>query len=351
MKSRSWRMFTSLGILLVILVVLAALELWSRFFLEGAAIEGARREVVVKIPQGASLDDISRILYREGLIEHPRLFGFAARFLGMDTKLQSGTIRLALGQSLVELIQALSTAKAVGLPVTIREALTSYQVASVLQSEFGMDSTAFVLAVHDEALLRKLDVHSPSFEGYLFPDTYFFTGNESSDQMIERMVANFRVHLPSDVDEKLQKLGMSLNEAITMASIVEWECMVPSEARVISSVYHNRLKKGMLLQADPTVAYALGKGPSRLYYSDLRVDSPYNTYKYPGLPPGAINNPGKRAIDAALNPAQTPYLFFVAQGNGTHAFNSNFEDHLQSKEILDELRRAPVMEAEAGDQG
>lgn len=351
MKGRNWRMFTSLGILLVILIVLAALELWSRFFLEGAAIEGARREVVVKIPQGASLDDISRILYSEGLIEHPRLFGFAARFLGMDTKMQAGTIRLALGQSLVELIQALSTAKAVGLPVTFREGLTSFQIASIIEQEFGVDSAAFMRAVTDKTLLEKLNVEAPSFEGYLFPDTYFFTGNETPDQMIERMVANLRVQLPPDMDDKLRALGMTLNEAIAMASIVEWECMVPSEAKIISSVYHNRLRKGMLLQADPTVGYALGKGPSRLFLSDLRVDSPYNTYKYPGLPPGAINNPGKRAIEAALNPAQTPYLFFVAQGNGTHAFNSKFEDHLQSKEVLDELRRAPVMEAQAGDQG
>ncbi|MBK6766871.1 MAG: endolytic transglycosylase MltG [bacterium] len=127
--------------------------------------------------------------------------------------------------------------------------------------------------------------------------------------------------------------------------------MIPSEARVISSVYHNRLRKGMLLQADPTVAYALGKGPSRLFYSDLRVDSPYNTYMYEGLPPGAINNPGKRSLEAALNPAQTPYLFFVAQGDGTHAFTSTFNEHLQAKEKLDELRRQDAMQAEAGEQG
>jgi len=348
-KSRRWRVASSFGILLVILIVLAALELGSRLFLEGAAIQGARREVVVKIPQGASLDEISGILYREGLIEHPRLFGLTARFLGMDTKLQAGAIRLALGQSLVELIQALTKAKAVGLPVTIREGLTSYQIASIISREYGIDSAAFIRAVFSRELLEDLGVDAPSFEGYLFPDTYFFTGNEPPEKMVARMAANFRVQLPRETDELLAQLGMSLNEVVALASIVEWECMAASEARVISSVYHNRLRKGMLLQADPTVGYALGKGPSRLYLSDLRVDSPYNTYKYPGLPPGAINNPGRRSIEAALRPAQTPYLFFVAQGNGLHAFTRTFEEHLHAKEKLDELRRAPIMEAQASD--
>ncbi|NUO18089.1 endolytic transglycosylase MltG [bacterium] len=351
MKSRGWRMATSLGLLLVILVVLAGLELWSRLFLEGAVVHGARREVTVRIPQGATLDDISTILYREGLIEHPRLFGIAARFLGVDTKLQAGTIRLALGQSLVELIQALSRAKAVGIPVTFREGLTIYQYAGILAREIGIDSAQFVKAAFDTRLLLKLGVDSPSFEGYLFPDTYFFTGNESPEQIIERMLANFRVQLPPDTDERLLALGLSLNELIALASIVEWECQVQSEARIISSVYHNRLRKGMLLQADPTVGYALGKGPSRLYYSDLRVDSPYNTYMYPGLPPGAINNPGKKSIEAALHPASTSYLFFVAQGNGLHTFSGTFEEHLLAKERLDDLRRNQALEADTSSGG
>lgn len=226
-----------------------------------------------------------------------------------------------------------------------------FQYAEILERELAVDSAAFVRAATDTRLLLKLEIDGPSFEGYLFPDTYFFTGTETPEQMIERMVANFRVQIPAETDERIMALGLSLNELIALASIVEWECQIPSEAKIISSVYHNRLKKGMLLQADPTVGYALGKGPSRLYFSDLRVDSPYNTYKYHGLPPGAINNPGRRSIEAALHPATTPYLFFVAQGNGLHAFTSTFEEHLQAKQKLDELRRVPVMEVEAGTQG
>lgn len=343
-------MAQSLAILLAILIVLSTLELGSRLFLEGASFEGARKEVLVTIPQGASVDEIANILYSNGLIEHPKLFGLAARFLDADTKLHSGMMKLALGQSLIDVIRTLTTAKAVGVAVTIREGLTTMQIAGILAHELNLDSAGFMEATRDSALLAKLQLHAPSAEGYLFPDTYFLRGSEGPSEVIERMVENFRVQMPPDIQPRLSALGMSLHGALTLASIVEWECMVRSEARVISSVYHNRLHKGMPLQADPTVAYALGKGPSRLYFRDLKVDSPYNTYMYPGLPPGPINNPGRHSLEAALNPAQTPYLFFVAQGDGTHAFTSTLNDHLNAKQKLDELRRA-VTTGQTGVEG
>jgi UPF0755 protein len=144
-------------------------------------------------------------------------------------------------------------------------------------------------------------------------------------------------------------MGMSLNAIVTLASIVEWEVIYYREAKSVSSVYHNRLKRGMLMQADPTVSYALGKGPSRLLYRDLKIDSPYNTYKYPGLPPGAINNPGTRAINAALHPMKSNYLYFVAQGDGTHAFTMTLADHLVAKQKLDRVRRQAKAKKSSGD--
>jgi UPF0755 protein len=343
-------MAQSLAILVAILIVLSALELSSRLFLEGASFEGTRKEVIVTIPQGATVDEIANILFSNDLIEHPKLFGLAARFLDADTKLHSGTMKLALGQSMVDVIRTLTTAKAVGVAVTIREGLTTMQIAGLLAHELKLDSTGFMETTRNTALLSKLRVQAPSFEGYLFPDTYFFRGSEGPDEVIERMVENFRIQLPPDIQLRLSGLGMSLNEVLTLASIVEWECMVRSEARTISSVYHNRLRKGMPLQADPTVAYALGKGPSRLFFRDLKVDSPYNTYMYHGLPPGPINNPGRQSLEAALSPAQTPYLFFVAQGDGTHAFTTTLNDHLSAKQKLDELRRTAGSD-EAGAEG
>jgi len=161
------------------------------------------------------------------------------------------------------------------------------------------------------------------------------------------MISNFMIHLPEGIDDRLAELEMSLNEIVTLASIVEWEVLFYREARSVSSVYHNRLRRGMLLQADPTVGYALGKGPSRILYRDLKVDSPYNTYKYPGLPPGAINNPGSRAIHAALYPQKSNYLYFVAQGDGTHAFSLSLSEHLAAKQKLDRVRRERKLQKEA----
>lgn len=341
------------GVLTILfaLGLLASLEVFSRLLLQGAGSDGMRQMVRVSIPDGASVTKVAEILYSHGLIEHPVLFRYAVRLMGADTKLQAGSVLVASGQSMFELIRNLTRAKALGVAVLIREGRTSMDIASILQRRMGVDSADFMAAIRDTALIAQLELDAPSLEGYLFPDTYFIAEGTDPRRIAERMVANFRLHLPDDIDEQLERRGMTLNDAVALASIIEWETLVQHEAPLISSVYHNRLHRGMLLQADPTVAYALGKGPSRLYYSDLKVDSPYNTYLYEGLPPGAINNPGRRALDAALNPAQSNYLYFVARGDGTHAFTTSFADHLDAKQVLDRARRSAKTAAESGISG
>ena len=329
------------GVLTVVfaLALLLALEIFSRFLLEGSVEEGSRQMVQVSIPEGAGIAEIADILKKSGLIEHPMLFRYAVRIMGADTKIQAGNVMLASGQSLFELVRNLTRTKALGMPVTLREGLTSMETAAILQKKLGMDSAAFMAGVTDTQFVRELGVDGPSLEGYLWPDTYFISAGSDPRRVAARMVANFRNHLPDSIAERAAKLELTLNEVITLASIIEWETSVRSEARTISSVYHNRLRRKMLLQADPTVSYALGKGPARLFYSDLKVDSPYNTYRYVGLPPGPINNPGRFSIEAALNPESTNYLYFVARGDGTHTFSTNLSDHLTAKQYLDRLRR------------
>jgi UPF0755 protein len=334
----------SLILLTFALLLLVALEVFSRFFLEGSASDGARQMVSVNIPEGANLEKISELLYRSGIVEHPLLFRYAARIMGADTKIQAGEMQLATGQSLVDLIRSLIQAKGVGIRVTFREGLTSMDIAGILQKEVGLDSAAFMDVVNDTTFVRELGIEeAPSLEGYLFPDTYLFATGIEPRRIASRMVANFRMHLPQRAEERALEHDLTLNQAITLASIIEWEAFKSQEAKLISSVYHNRLKRNMLLQADPTVSYALGMGPSRLYYRQLKVDSPYNTYMYEGLPPGAINNPGVSSIEAALSPAKTNYLYFVAQGNGTHAFSANLAEHLIAKQTLDSLRHEAVV--------
>jgi UPF0755 protein len=346
LTQRRKRIIGSVLVLGTLLILLIGLEIFSRFFLEGSVASGPRQEVYVTVPSGATIPEIASLLYSAGLIEHPRLFMCAVRFLGADKKIQAGTIRIATGQSLLDLIGSLSRARAVGISVTFREGLTSMEIAGILQREIRIDSAAFMKITRDSSLLAEHNIKAPSLEGYLFPDTYFLNLDTPPRVAASRMISNFMIHLPDDIKTRLDALGMTLNDIVTLASIVEWEVVLSREAPSVASVYYNRLKRGMLLQADPTVGYALGKGPSRLLYRDLTVDSPYNTYKYPGLPPGAINNPGERSLNAALHPQSSNYLFFVAQGDGTHAFTTSLADHLAAKQRFDRFRSEQKLQME-----
>lgn len=338
-RYRISRTVRSISVLGLVLVVLIGLEVFSRFLLRGTSSDAPPHLVQIAIPEGASIGEIATILRDSSVIEHPQLFRYAVRLMGADKKIPAGNVAVLTGQSLVDLIRTLTRAKAVGAFVTLREGLTSLAIAGLLHRELGIDSAAFMALVRDTLFVQELGLQAPSLEGFLYPDTYAFALGSDPRRLIVRMLENFKMHLPADFDQQAARLNMSLNDVVTLASIVEWETMEAQEAPIISSVYHNRLKKHMPLQADPTVSYALGKGPARLYYSDLQVESPYNTYRYAGLPPGAINNPGARSIMAALNPASTSYLFFVSQGDGSHAFTSNLSDHLVAKQKLDHLRR------------
>jgi UPF0755 protein len=322
-----------------VLGVLVALEVFSRFLLEGSVADGPREMVQISIPDKATVTQIAEVLYEHKLIDHPVLFRYAVRIIGVDSKIQAGNMALATGQSLFDLIRNLTRIHALGMPVTIPEGKTAADMASLLQQKIGIDSVAFMSVVTDTQFVHDLGLRAPSLEGYLFPDTYFIANGTDPRRVAMRMVANFRNHLPKDFGEQAEALDFDMNAVITLASIVEWETFTKSEARTIASVYLNRLKRDMPLQADPTVSYALGKGPSRLYYSDLRVDSPYNTYKYPGLPPGPINNPGQFSIEAVLHPDNTGYYYFVARGDGTHIFTTNLSDHLAAKQQVERTRK------------
>jgi UPF0755 protein len=340
MSPSSWsRTVRGLVTIAFALALLFALEVFSRFLLEGSVADGPREMVEVSIPEHASIMQIASVLYEHKLIDHPILFRYAVRVMGADTKIQAGNMMLASGQSLLELIRNLTRTRALGTSVTIPEGRTAADIASILRDRLGTDSSAFMTVVTDTEFVRSLGLEGPSLEGYLFPDTYFIAVGSDPRRIASRMVANFRNHLPKDIGQQAENAGMTLHEVMTLASIVQWETFARDEASLISSVYHNRLARGMPLQADPTVSYALGKGPARLYYSDLKVDSPYNTYRNTGLPPGPINNPGIFSILAALKPASTNYLYFVARGDGTHVFTTNLADHLIAKQQLDRLRR------------
>lgn len=178
------------------------------------------------------------------------------------------------------------------------------------------------------AILHRLDIPTPTIEGYAFPATYTFPDGTTARAAVSEMIARFEQAWRPEWNERLQALALTRHDAVTLASIVEREAVRPEERPAIAAVYYNRLRKGMRLEADPTIQYALGHHTSRVLYRDLDIDSPYNTYRRVGLPPGPIGSPGAPSLAAAVNPAQVPYLFFVAEPDGHHEFRASFKDHL-----------------------
>jgi UPF0755 protein len=202
------------------------------------------------------------------------------------------------------------------------------QIAGVLAAKLDADSTAFADLAAGPELSSELGVEVGSLEGYLFPDTYIIPWGLEPEDVAKLMIDRLEREFNQRAVERAASLGMSRHEVLTLASIVEAETRLPEELPVVSAVYHNRLRRGMRLEADPTVAYAKGGYKGRLFYKDLEIESPYNTYKHPGLPPGPICSPGKAAINAALYPdTTTTALYFVARGDGGHVFSRTLREH------------------------
>ncbi len=298
----------------------------------------------INIPPGSPLSAISDTLMQYEVIDDKGAFEFALRFRGLETSLQPGIFQIPAGASYRTLIEILTSQKPDVVNVTVVEGLQSREIASLLAGQFRFSAGDFMAVVNDSAYARKLGVPGPSLEGFLFPETYKFFINESPRSIAGRMVQQFHTVVPDSFYTRAEELGWTLREAVTLASIIEGEAVRDSERDEIASVYHNRLDTGMRLQADPTIQYIIEDGPRRLWQKDLEIESPYNTYRHAGLPPGPINNPGRRSIRAALYPAETEYLYFVARGDGYHTFSRTNREHVNAKRQLQRLRRQVSME-------
>ena len=212
-------------------------------------------------------------------------------------------------------------------------------IASSIQSNFNIKKDSFIKASKNKKLLKKWDIKSNSFEGYLFPDTYLLAEDVDAEGVIDKMVSEYNKNITPSMRKRMIELGLSEGEILTLASIIEGEAIYDSERPRISGVYHNRLKKRMRLQADPTIQYIIEDSPRRLLNKDLKIKSPYNTYLNYGLPPGPINNPGIESIKAALYPEKIDFLFFVARGDGYHTFTKTEKEHNLAKKEFQKIRR------------
>ena len=299
-----------------------------------------RPAITVHIPRGATFNQVLDSLRRHQLVQHPDWFRFLATHTHLDRRIPAGYFLVPQGLNSWQLVRYLQNPRKVLVKVTIPEGMRTEKIGSLLQRKLGIDSARFVSLVYDTAFARTLNVPASTANGFLMPETYFFPMGISEKEVIKLLVApTLEIFRQDSVQRQLQRLKMTPLEIVTLASIIEGEAMVDSERTLISSVYHNRLKRGWRLQADPTIQFLLQDGPRRLTYRDLQIDSPYNTYKYRGLPPGPINNPGKASILAALFPANTRYLYFVATGDGGHHFSATLREHNRWKRRFDAIRR------------
>ncbi len=303
--------------------------------------ESGGETVEITVDAGSSARQVAERLENAGLVAHPRAFTLYARLRGAGSRLKSGQYRLPESASWEEILDAIRSGRVVTHPVTIPPGFTLRQIVPRVAAVAGVPADTVLALARDSALAAELGVPGPHLEGYLFPETYRFAAGISPGEALATMVRSYREFWGEEERVRLDSLEMTEREIVTLASIVEREARVAGERPVIAGVYVNRLEEGMRLQADPTVQYLLDRPKERLLYADIeRVgDSPYNTYTHAGLPPGPIASPGAASLRAALNPADVPYLYFVARPDGTHIFTRTREEHVAAKERVRQVRR------------
>ena len=295
---------------------------------------------IIEIQRGEGLIDIAQKLYQNGIIKNRVVFIIEALRSGKNKEFKAGEYAFYPYQTISEILDILSKGKVFQHKITVFEGATLWQIAEILEKEGVCSKKEFLKWAENKEFLRELGVPSDTAEGFLYPDTYFFAKNTPCPQFISTMVRNFWEKWKS-IEPLAQKSNLTLREIVILASIVEKEAFYDSEKPIIAAVYLNRLKKGMPLQADPTINYAL-KSFRRLTYKDYRsVKSPYNTYLHNDLPPTPIGNPSLSSLKAVLTPAKVPYLYFVADGTGKHIFSKTYKEHLKA---INEVRKAPPTE-------
>ena len=300
----------------------------------------------VIVPRGASFKTVLDSLESSGVLRVRWTLSVAGRLLGRTKTLKVGKYLFPRGLSNLAILSDLAEGKSrILINVPIPEGWRTERIALQCGKYLGTDTQRFITLCDNGAFRKELGIDAPSIEGYLMPDTYKFLWQVSEEEVIERMVGEFRRFYNDTLQRRQAELGRSLPEVLTLASIVEGEAVLDIERPIIAGVYLNRLKMRMRLEADPTVQYALPEGKRRLTYADLRIDSPYNTYLYYGLPPGPINNPGRKSILAALYPERHSYLYFVADGTGGHIFSRNFSEHQKAVRSYRKLRREAAKNA------
>ena len=337
-KSRFKKLFTVLIVSLVGLMISLGISVaWINFLFNPPA-KSEKGQAVIDIPVNANADIIANILYQEGLIKSCRAFSLYVRYTGADSKLKAGEYTLDTGQTVPQIVQKIIKGSTNGYSVTVPEGYNIRQIVNLLVAKGLTDKKNFYETAGKSdftyTFLKDINAGDNRLEGYLFPDTYSFDKDGNSKEIIDMMLSRFNFVITElNYEQKVNKMGLTLNQAVTIASMIEREAKYDNERPVIAGVIFNRLRLGMPLQIDATVQYALGTNRTKLYNKDLEINSPYNTYRINGLPPGPIASPGKPSLLAVVSPEKSGYLYYLAKPDGTHVFAKSLAEHNKNKAL------------------
>ena len=285
----------------------------------------------VQVTEGMSFKAIAGALQKEGIIRYRGYFEIIGRLEGISRRVRVGYYGLNTNMSLWEVVDNLRKGKIIEYEVVIPEGYNLYQIGWTLSgTPLIAEPHEFIDLVKNKEYVHSLGIEADTLEGYLFPDTYYLPKGIKLEDIPKKMLLRYKAVFTDSYRSRAQEMGFTEHQILTLASIVEKEAKVPSERKLISAVYLNRLKQGMRLQADPTAVYGTKAWITKVTKEDLKRRSPYNTYLHKGLPPGPIANPGEGAILAALYPENVDYIFFVAQGDGSHFFSKDFDTHAKA---------------------
>jgi UPF0755 protein len=316
--------------LMLVLLAAGAYAAWLGFGVTRPFKGYTGPERFVDVPQGAGPSSIGRSLLDAGVIRDTLSFRLELARSGSGRRLQAGEYRFDRPMTVRDVVAKIARGDVYLLPITFREGLTIRQMGELFEARGFGPASEFAAAAADARLAAAFDPGARDLEGYLFPDTYALPRSATAAQLVARMVAGFEKALTPELRARAAARGLDVRGLVTLASIVEKETGKSEERPLVAAVYSNRLKTGMGLQCDPTVIFALERARrynGNLTREDLHFDSPYNTYKYAGLPPGPIASPGRASLEAAANPADAPYLYFVSRNDGSHAFASTLDEH------------------------
>ncbi len=334
-----------IGLIFVFIIIIAAafLGFYGKNYYSqalGSMDKNNMSNVEIEIAPGSNLNKIGDYLHEKGLIKNTKIFLFRAKTLGLDSKIKAGNYNLSQSMDLDTIIESLTkgSKNTNTTRFTIPEGYEIPQIGEKLANEGLVNGERFLDLVSDKgnfeekySFLKALD-DKQSLEGFLFPSTYEIYVGATEEDIIEKMLSQFEKIYKKDIENRLAQMDMTINEAITLASIVEREGKLKNELPLMSAVFHNRIDQGMMLQSCATVQYILGERKEVLSTKDTQIPSPYNTYINTGLPPAPIASPGEDAIIAALNPADVDYLFFVLTGaDGSHTFTKTYDAHINAK--------------------